>query len=179
MLRLVIRCKVAAVPPTYPLAVLHESRQSAVEDTEKDLAERATEYERAELRLRQANECLTAARARILSQVQALADRAKLGQVLASELQAGAAFRISAQSQITELEREVSRAQSAAQECQAALSRARELATLARQELAIVQRHRQNFLAKLRRTEELVAEEEAAEVSQAHRSTPPPVGSRW
>lgn len=159
---------------TYPLATLYEARQRAVESAESLFVQRTTEYDVAVQRASQAAERLVAARARVIERAKQELEFARQGCVIAHDLQAGATYRWGAQLQFDQLAREAEHAGTLAAKCRVLLDRSRHEVVLARQELAIVDRHRQNFLENMRKVAELRSDENAAEVWQANRLESPP-----
>lgn len=116
----------------------------------------------------QAAERLVAARCRIIEQAEREFELARQGHVIVRDLQAGATNRQGAELQCVRLACEADHAKAVAAECHVLLERARHEVVLARQELAIVQRHRQNYLAAMRRVNELRSDEDAAEAWQVN-----------
>lgn len=158
---------------TYSLAALYEARQTAVDAAERIVAQRVVDCARADRRSLHAQARLAEYRARIQAQAQSQLNRASEGQATVADLQLGASFRIAAQKELDALTLALQRTESTAAECRALLGQAQHQVELLRQELAIVERHRQNFLAQERRAEEAEAEEDAVELWQAHQSTLP------
>ncbi len=160
----------------YPLATLYEARQRAAERAEDLLAQRCREYDEAVERQALASDRLAAARARALAQAQQQLELAQHGLAVVGNLQAGAAYRRGADIEFERLMREKERLSSMATQCRVLLDQAKQAVVLARQELAIVERHRQNYQAMLRKAEELRTDEHAAEVWQANQRSRPPAG---
>ena len=158
----------SVVAQTYPLATLYEARQKAVESAESRLAQRTTECEGAERRAAQAAECLVAARAHVLEQSREELEFARQGGAAARDLQVGAAYRQGAELRLQQLSREADHAMAVAAQRRALLEQARHEVVLARQELAIVQRHRDAHLEKIRKAADQRDDEQAAEVWQAN-----------
>jgi len=158
---------------TYSLAALYEARQAAVDAAERIVAQRIVDCAEADRHGQQAQARLAELRARIQAQAQSQLNRAREGQATVADLQVGAAFGVAAQKELDALTLALQRTESTAAECRALLGQAQHQVELLRQELAIVERHRQNFLAEERRIEEAEAEEDAAELWQAHQSTFP------
>jgi hypothetical protein len=171
-----LRAKLGNVQQAYPLATLYEARQRAAERAEDLLVQRCREYDGAVQRQALASERLAAARDRALAQARQQLELAQHGLAAVGDLQAGAAYRRGADIEFERLMREQERLSSMVAQCGVLLDQAKRGVVLARQELAIVERHRQNYHAMLRKVEELRNDEHAAEVWQANQHSRPPAG---
>jgi len=161
---------------TYPLATLHEVRQRAVESAESFLARRTTECERAVQLATLATERLAVARVSMLAQAEQQLELARHGRATVHDLQIGDAYRLGAQREFDRLAVEEQRAKLNASQCRTLLEQAQHALVVARQELGIVERHRENFIANMRRADELRVDENAADVWQANQLKPTPAG---
>jgi hypothetical protein len=162
----------------YSLATLYEARQSAVQDAEKVVAQRRVDNEKADSQRKDAQARLAEFQARIQAQAQSELRWALEGKAIVADLRVGASFRAAAQNELDGLTLALERAESIATEHKLLLMQAEHQVELLQQELAIVERHRDKFLAEARRTEEAKAEEDAAELWQAHQSAYPREGSK-
>jgi hypothetical protein len=147
-----------------------------VEHAEALLVQRGREYDRALERQAIASERLAAARAHERAQAQRQLELVQHGLATVGDMQAGAAYRTGADIELERLTREQERLSSMATQCRVLLDQARQAVVGARQELAIVERHRHNYQAMLQRAGELRNDEHAAEVWQANRQSRPPTG---
>lgn len=158
---------------TYSLAALYEARQAAVDDAERIVAQRVVDCAQADGRCQSAQARLAEFRARMQAEAQSQLNLAREGRAIVADLQIGASFRVAAQKELDALTLALQHSESTVADCRALLRQAEHQVELLRQELAIVERHRQNFLAQERKSEEAKAEEDAAELWQAHQSMLP------
>ncbi len=158
----------------YPLAPLVDVREVAREKAESEVVQAARVLEQAqhtEAQLRQqleaTREALTAAgRERLLE-----AERARM---TAQQFQLAEQSRLLAEMQIERLSAELTSAQIVAEKERKSYERALECAVRARQELAVVERHREKFDGAAAIASETRAEEEAAEnwLARKHHAKP-------
>jgi chromosome segregation ATPase len=162
----------------YSLLALYEARKSAVKDAERVIAQRTVDCKRADSHFEAAQARLADFRARLEAEAQSQLRRALEGQSKVADLQVGASFRHAAQNELATLTLALQRAKSTSEECKAMLGQSRYQVELLRQELAVVERHRERFLEHARRTEEAEADEDAAELWQTRQSAYPREGSK-
>jgi hypothetical protein len=166
------------VPPGYPLSTLHQARQRAVESAERRVAQGLRACDLARQRESEVESKLAQVRQQLVAFGQALLAQAEAGSITALDLQVAEQHRNAVQRGLERLIIELDAAKRTVTEKQSELSRARNEAEVARQELAVVERHRSRFDEELNKAAELSDEEQSDEAWLAHRSQSPTSGSR-
>jgi len=159
------------VPHRYPLLPLYEARKFAKENAESLVSELANACARAEEYEALMRERHASARRGIVAEAQAERKEAEHASIAVLRLQQAEQHRRAAELQIERLAEEMARAGVALAEQRAALATAQNAAVRAREELAVVERHRSRFVEQAEKSEENRAEEEGAEAWVARRQT--------
>ncbi len=157
----------------YPLERLYDFRQRALEQAECQLADRLLECEFASATVAHQRDNLQACHNRMTAFDQVELEWAQRGAARVRDLQQVFAWRLGVLNEINKLTSELKHAESVLGKCQHSLLVAEQQAATARQQLAVIERHRQNFQAISQRTEEAIGDEDATEIWQAHHLKPP------
>ena len=165
------------MPQDYPLFTLLDARKKAKESAELLCDQHAGALEDAEKLERERRTRLELARRRLAAHGQEQLEQAQHRFVTVSEVQTAEYHRQSLQSEVQRIARELELAIRTTLDRRAALLRAQEKAVLARQELAVVERHFAQFTENLARAEELRSEENAADIWAAKWQLPK--GRAW
>lgn len=148
----------------YPLSPLYQARQIAQDEAENLAAELARACARAQNYEVEVRQRLELARRSIAADAHACFLNAEHTTIAALDLQLTEQHRRAAELQIARLNEELNRAGLAVAQHRAACEKALQAAVRAREEMAVVERHRSRFIEQAEKTEEARTDEQTAEI---------------